>query len=280
MPPRAQSRDPHTDLGAFLGQQLREIRAEAGYRSQDAFAPVLGTDRSVIGKGETGEYPPTEAVLEHWLDLCGISGRLKTVLLGVARFARMKDDPGRYQTIGWFETEAAAHTLRYWAPLTIPGLVQTSAYAGALFTAMGYDDAKVGELVGDRTARQAILTRPSPPDITIVLWEPVLRHPTGSPEVMREQLARLLAVSRMPTVMLQVLPSRVGVNAGQGGAINLATADNTPELLLSDGLVEDVVTADVARVRRASTIFNTVRADALNRADSRAVISEAMETCN
>jgi hypothetical protein len=32
-------------------------------------------------------------------------------------------------------------------------------------------------------------------------------------------------------------------------------------------------------VERASTIFNTVRADALNRADSRAVISEAMEKC-
>ena len=52
MPPRTQSRDPETDLSAFLGQQLKEIRIGAGYKSQDEFASVLSKDRSVVGKSE------------------------------------------------------------------------------------------------------------------------------------------------------------------------------------------------------------------------------------
>src|ERR1700677_2157475 len=122
MPPRTQSRDPHNDIGAFLGQQLKEIRADAGYQSQDAFAPVLNRDRSVIGKAESGEYPPTEQVLKDWLDACGVAGRLRLVLEGMARVARVRQDPVRQQTVPWFEREAQAHTLRYWAPVLVPGL--------------------------------------------------------------------------------------------------------------------------------------------------------------
>ena len=89
-------------------------------------------------------------------------------------------------------------TLRYWAPVIVPGLVQTEAYARELFGAMGFDDVKVTEFLEVRMGRQAIIDRPDPPDITIVLWEPVLHHQIGSRAVMREQLARLVDMSRRP----------------------------------------------------------------------------------
>ena len=66
-------------------------------------------------------------------------------------------------------------------------------------------------------------------------------------------------------------------NPGLGGAINLAATDDAPELLLSDGLVEDQLSQDPVVVRKARATFNNVRADALNRADSRRVLVEAME---
>jgi DNA-binding XRE family transcriptional regulator len=278
MPPRTQSRDPHNDIGAFLGQQLREVRTDAGYQSQDAFAPVLNRDRSVIGKAESGEYPPTEQVLKDWLDACGVAGRLRLVLEGMARVARVRQDPVRQQTVPWFEREAQAHTLRYWAPVLVPGLFQTDDYARALYIARGHEPETVAELVAARMKRQEILSRPQPPDVTVVLWEPVLHHMIGSPEVMREQLARLVELSRR--ILIHILPGRVGANAGLGGAINLATADDTPELLLSDGLIEDSLTSEPALIRRASATFNGVRGDALARVESRAMISEAIEAWN
>ena len=184
MPPRKQARDSRTHLGAFLGEQLREIRAEAGYASQDDFSPVIRKDRSVIGKAETGESPPTESVLADWLDLCGVSGRLRAMFEGVTRIARIRENPGSAQAEPFYGAEARAHTVRYWAPIILPGIVQTPAYATELFKAMRFDAAKVAERLEVRMSRQSILERPDPPDITIVLWEPVLHHQIGTGETM------------------------------------------------------------------------------------------------
>jgi Domain of unknown function (DUF5753)/Helix-turn-helix domain len=277
MPPRRQARDPSTDLGAFLGQQLKELRMEAGFRSQDAFAPVLNRDRSVLGKAESGEYPPAEDVMADWMDQCQVTGRLRDVLEGLNRIARVNYGPVKAWVAPWFETEARAHTLRYWAPVLVPGLVQTPAYARELFVAMGLDEAKVAEFVEVRLGRQTIIECPDPPDITIVLWEPVLHHQIGSRQIMREQIGRLVDLSYLPTMMIHILPSSIGANSGLGGAINLAASDDEPELLLSDGLVEDQLSQDPVMVRKARATFNIVRADAFNRADSRSTLKEAME---
>jgi hypothetical protein len=143
---------------------------------------------------------------------------------------------------------------------------------------MGFDEAKVAESLERRLRRQDMLTRDNPPDITIVLWEPVLYHQIGTPEVMRKQCARLLEVSQLTMVSLHVLPSDLGANRGLGGAIQLAATDDAPELLLSDGLVEDSLTQEPAIVHKARTTFSSVRADSLNRADTRRRISEAQES--
>jgi hypothetical protein len=277
MPTRKQARDPRTHLGAFVGEQLREIRAEAGYASQDDFSPAIRKDRSVIGKAETGESPPTDSVLADWLDLCGVSGRLRVMLEGITRIARIRDNPGQAQAEPFYEAEARAHTIRYWAPIILPGVVQTPAYATELFKAMRFDADKVAERLEVRMSRQAILERPDPPDITIILWEPVLHHQIGTSDTMREQVARLVALSDLPTITIHVLQSAHGANPGLGGAIQLAATDDAPELLLSDSLVEDHLANDPVRVRQASSIFNNVRADALNRAASRDILVEAVE---
>jgi hypothetical protein len=94
---------------------------------------------------------------------------------------------------------------------------------------------------------------------------------------MSGQLARLVDMSHRPTVTVHVLPSGQGANPGLGGAINLAATNDAPELLLSDGLVEDQLSQDPVQVHKARTTFSRVRADALNRVDSRNVLLEAKE---
>jgi Domain of unknown function (DUF5753) len=278
MPPRTQSRDPETDLGAFLGRQLKEIRAESGYKSQDEFAPVLNRDRSVIGKAESGEYPPTDIVLADWLDRCGITGRLRTVLLGMARFARMRDGgPVKVWFAGWVDAEGKAHTLRIWQPIIFPGILQTPAYAHELFAAMGMNDDRVSDYVQSRLSRQVILDQAEPPSVVTVLDELALHRFIGTPEIMREQLEHAIELSKRPNIHLHILPTRTGANAGLGGPIHLATGTGSPEVLLVGALIEDQVSADPTLVRRASATFDAVRGDALNRADSRNVLMEALE---
>src|SRR6185437_9484932 len=167
MPPRNPARSPTTNVAAFLGEQLGALRTAAGYASHEALARALQTDRSTVTKVETGARPPNDRLLALWVDTCGATGQLRAVLEGLGVLARVREDSAR-KVAPWFETEAEAHTLRYWAPVIVPGLVQTEAYARELFTAMGLDDAKVTEFLEVRMGRQAIIERPDPPDITIV----------------------------------------------------------------------------------------------------------------
>ncbi|HEX3955537.1 MAG TPA: helix-turn-helix transcriptional regulator [Trebonia sp.] len=272
------SHGSESDPRVLLGELLRLARDVDGRKTQQDVAAIIGLERSTVAKGETGRQVPNARVLSAWLDGLGVSGLARSAIEGVHRLARlMERDPGDARVAPFYETEARAHTVRYWAPIIMPGIVQTPAYATALFAAMRFDAARVAEKLEVRMARQAILERADPPDITIVVWEAVLRHQIGTAGTMREQIARLLALSDMPTVTIHVLPSSHGANPGLGGAIQLAATDDAPELLLSDSLVEDQLSNDPVLVRRASSTFNSVRADALNRGGSRDALMEAME---
>jgi hypothetical protein len=265
------------DPKALLGDLLRAARQQSRYATQDALAHAIGKERSVVSKPEQGERVPAVDVLADILTACEVNGLARLAIEGVARLARAWDDPKQAQVAPWYETEARAHTLRYWNPTLVPGPFQTPAYATELFRAMGFDDAKVAESLGIRLRRQDILTRDDAPDVTAVIWEPVLlHHQIGTPEVMREQCKRLLEISQLPTVSLHVLPSGLGANRGLGGAINLAATDDAPELLLSDGLVADSLTQEPSVVHKARTTLSGVRGDALNRAGTRGCISEAI----
>jgi hypothetical protein len=211
----------------------------------------------------------------EWLTQCGVSGLARAAIEGLWRLAKAWGEPAKARTAPWFETEAEAHTLRYYSPTVMPGIVQTADYARTLFTVMGYDNAKVDELVKDRIARQALLTRPEPPSVIIVIDEFVLDRPVGSAQIMHDQCTRLLNLSA--SIVIQVVPRDLGEHPGLGGTINLATADGVPELLVSDGLAEDQVTNNPAKVRRASAIFDTVRAEALPRSATRRRLTEAIE---
>ena len=59
----ASRRDPAASPPAFLGDELRRARIAAGYSSQEALAAQLGFDRSVVGKAESGERPPSVEVI-------------------------------------------------------------------------------------------------------------------------------------------------------------------------------------------------------------------------
>ncbi len=273
---------PEYDPKVLLGELLREARElPDGKKTQQAVAAMLGKERTTVAKGETGDQVPVLAVLEEWLDKLEIGGLARSAILKMHRLARfMELDPSDIAVAPWYPTEARAHTLRYWASTVVPGIIQTPAYAEELYRAAGFNEGRIAESLQVRLGRQDILTRDDGPDITIVIWEAVLlHHQIGSREAMRDQCARLLEVSELPTVSLHVLPSS-GANAGLGGAIGLAATDDAPELLVSDGLVEDQLTQDPARVRKARATFSRVRSDARNRADSQDVLVEATERWN
>lgn len=215
----------------------------------------------------------TPDVLAAWCQACRLDddlyGRLGTL-------ARRGDGPVPRWFEGWLEAEGNAHTLRVWAPVLLPGLLQTAEYARALFLAVGLDEEAADEQVRARLDRQEVLDRPDPPQVVVVLYEAVLHHRIGSPQVMHDALAHVAEVSRRPNISVQVIPVDIGANAGLCGSFSLASGDGAPEVLLME-TVEDVTTETRSLVRKAANISVRVQADALPRAASRTLLEEAAE---
>jgi transcriptional regulator with XRE-family HTH domain len=257
----------------FLGDELKRVRIKAGFTTHDALAAKMGYDRTLITKVESGERVPTVDVLVAWCRACGLPGIPPDWVVGLAKRADGAI-PSWFEA--WIEAEGEAHMLRLWAPLVLPGLFQPPEYARSLFLAMGMDEEGADEQIAVRLGRQEILNRPDPPQVVAVLYEAVLDHLVGSPQVMHDTLVYLAELSQRPNISIQVVPVDMGANAGLCGAFSLASADGGQEVVAME-TVEDVTTESRSLVRKATNIFIRVQADALPRAASRAVILEKAE---
>ena len=156
----ANDRDPRSDLGAWLGEELRGARTDAGYKSQDQLARELGFDRTVIVKAESGSRPPSEDVAAK------IAERFPGLANGLygLRGSRGKSNgpiPGWFAD--WLKREREATSVRIWQPIIVPGLLQTADYARALFIGERSDlgDDALDELVAARLAQGAYSTSQS-----------------------------------------------------------------------------------------------------------------------
>jgi len=146
--------------------------------------------------------------------------------------AQQANTPGWWQKYGdvlpsWFEMyvglEQAASVIRTYQVQFVPGLLQTEAYARSVIL-LGNPDAPAANVdlrVALRMARQEMLTRPDPPRVWAVVDEALLRRPVGGVRVMREQLERLIELSELPQVTLQVIPFDAGGHAAAGGSFSI-----------------------------------------------------------
>ena len=269
----ANDRDPRSDLGAYLGEELRRARLDAGIDSQELLARELGFDRTVIVKAETGSTPPSRDVASkiaaRFPELC--SG----LYVSLAEIARKSNGPIPGWFTDWLTREREATSIRIWQPLIIPGLLQTADYARALFLAAGAGDT-LDELVTARLARQAIFDKPDPPYLWVVLDESVLHRLIGTPKVTYDQLAHLADMSERSYISVQVVPASVGAHAGLACAFMVGSLDSEPDLLLFEA-IEDQTLRDTDVVRKAAVAFDLVRGDALPRSASQDLILKVAE---
>jgi transcriptional regulator with XRE-family HTH domain len=266
----ASDRDPRSDLVAWLGEEVRRARLAAGFKSQDQLARRLGFDRTVITKIESGDRPPSAEVAEALATLFpGLGGGRFAELAEVARRAFGKF-PGWFER-DWLPVEREAASLRWWEPMLIPGLMQTAEYARALFEAWqpASSQEDLEALVSGRLDRQRILDRDAPPDLRVVLDEPVLRKPIGSAKIMAAQLEHLADLSARPMITVQIVPGELGAHGGLLGAFIIA---GPAGIVYLETAVEAQVTGEAPVRDRAALIFDRLTRDALPRGASRDLI--------
>jgi transcriptional regulator with XRE-family HTH domain len=264
---------------SFLGAELRRARLAAGFTSQEALAGRLGFDRTVIAKVESGLRPPSPDVAEAYArEFPDLNALIQSGL--IERWAEhVKKNGGSFPKffIDWVDEEQAAMALFYWAPMLVPGILQTEKYARALLEVEPDNEESLEARLSGRMQRQQILSRPKPPMVTALLDESVLWRCIGNAQVMNEQLLHLAEVSYHPKVVLQVIPAEVRAHAGLSGAVSIADRESRPTIVYLESLTAGRTSADPDIIAKVRTITDVLRGEALTNAASRDLIMKVAE---
>lgn len=219
--PAGSSEHP-TALRMMLGARLRRLRIAAGV-TRGAAGYEIRCSHTKISRMELGQLGFGQRDVAALLTLYGVldEGERETIL----KLAAQAYAPDRWRGFadlmpGWFDVylglEEAASVIRCYEAQSIPALLQSEDYARAVIRA-GYplaDAEEVERRARLRMTRARLVHSPEPPRIWAVLDEAAVRRRPGGDRVMREQLAHLLALCRLPHVTVQIVPfSRAGQTA-------------------------------------------------------------------
>ncbi|MBW5425778.1 helix-turn-helix domain-containing protein [Streptomyces sp. BG9H] len=269
-----------------LGRRLQDLREGAGLRREEA-AKILRVAPATVRRMETAEVALKIPYLQLLLKAYGVADDEADAFVTLAEEA---NKPGWWQRFhdilpGWFSMyvslEGAASLIRSYEPHFAPGLLQTEEYARGVMRSGAIGQTRPADIeryVALRMERQTLLTREDAPRLWVVMDETALRRPVGGPEVMREQLDRLLEATEMPHVTLQVAPFAAGPHPGTYGPFVLfrfAMAE-LPDMVYSEYLtgavyldarkevathleVMDRMAAQAATAQRTKDILRDVR---------------------
>ncbi|MGW2747274.1 helix-turn-helix domain-containing protein [Streptomyces sp. NPDC001450] len=206
-----------------LGKRLQELRETAGLSREEA-ARVLRVASATVRRMEMAEVALKIPYVQVLLTTYGVPEEESAAFV---RLAEEANQPGwwqRYHDVlpDWFSLyvslEGAARIIRSYEPHFVPGLLQTEEYAREVMEAgtIGQTGPETVERhVSLRMERQRLLERADPPHLWVIMDETVLRRPVSvRPEVMRDQLDRLLEYAERDRVTLQLAEFASGPHPG------------------------------------------------------------------
>ena len=242
--------------------------------SQAALGTETGYDATYVSKIENGHIVPDEKFL------VAIDRTFPKMNGFYARFWRdSRKWNGYYRE--WFKLwvaiERQASVIRWYEPLLVPGLAQTEDYAREVLSWGGPLNRVDGDLQA-RMERQEILNRDSPPELWLLIAESVVRRRIGNVEIMRGQLKHLADLSRRPNVTVQVVPDDADAYGGMSGGFAIATTELSGSLVYLETGLRGMTTDDPTMIKSAGQMFEHLRAEALAKRPTLALLSEAGET--
>jgi transcriptional regulator with XRE-family HTH domain len=210
-----------------LGQRLRVARLAADIKSADV-ERHMGWHEGKVSRLEVGKRTLSVAEVDRIAALYRLPDSERSGLQALAQDARRREAPSRVADFAqtYLALEEQANGIDFIDEVLVPGLLQTEEYASALL-AMSRADDPAG-YVSSRLARQAILTRPNPPQLRVVLGEAALLRQVGGPEVLRAQTRHLLAVGELPNVNVRILPFNLGAHRALGVGFTVIRITDPP----------------------------------------------------
>lgn len=264
----SKDQDPYANPRAFYGAELRRLREDAGL-TQAQLGMRAFCSGSYIGQFEAVLRRP-QVDLSRTMDEVLGSGKHLQRLAKLARASKVAEYFADAASL-----EPLAKTISEYAPVLVPGLLQTEEYARALTrTANPYaSDEYVEDLVRARMDRQKILNSPTAPVLWAILHEAVLLAPMGGAMAMRRQLAHIAELARKPNVVVQVLPFAAMAEAHMASMTSIMSFHDAPPIVYTEGAGSGSLIDDPALVEQNARAYDLARAAAMSPATSLALLA-------
>ncbi|MGW2648351.1 helix-turn-helix domain-containing protein [Streptomyces sp. NPDC001393] len=260
--------DPSDSLRTF-GAVVQALREHAGL-SRAEFAELVRFSKHTVESVELGRRMPDESFVERAEEALGNTGALRRAAKFLTR--------GEAGLAAWFRRwarlERVAVSLCTYECRLVPGLLQSAAYARAVFegTVPVAPDDQLEDFMARRMERQRMLfERPTTP-FSFIVEEHVFRRRFGDAEQMRELFDHVLEMSEPRNVMLQIVPLESGLHACLDGPLQLLETHKGQRLAYSEGQQNGRLIADPKEVSLLRQRYDTLRSQALNTKDSRGLL--------
>lgn len=263
-------REPHpSDSLRTFGAVLQALREHAGL-SREEFGTLVRFSKHTVESVELGRRMPDGAFVEGAEEATGNTGALRKSARHLTR--------GEAGLAAWFRRwarlEREAVSLCTYECRLVPGLLQSEAYARAVFegTIPLRTDGELETQLAARMERQKMMReRPTVP-FSFIVEEHVFRRRFGDAEVMRELFDYVLDRSAPRNVTLQVVPMDAGLHACLDGPLQLLETTEGRRLGYSEGQENGRLIADPKGVSLLCQRYDTLRSQALNPTESRALL--------
>ncbi|MFC5834048.1 helix-turn-helix domain-containing protein [Nonomuraea insulae] len=255
-----------------LASELRNQREKAGM-SQEAVAEQMGWAESKLYRIENDKSRVLQRDIKRLLSLYGTESAQAEVITELGRLAGEPDwwhqysgaIPEWFQVYVVLEASASRH-LGYDSEL-VPGIMQTERYARAIMmtTPDRGPDEEIENQLKVRKSRQVRLSGANPLNLWLILNEGVIRRMVGGPDVMREQVERLIEVAQLRNVTVQVLPFKAGEHSAMHGSFTILEfpTPHDPDKVYLEQQIGGIYTQKTHEVERYKVMFDDLRARAL-----------------
>ncbi|WP_043682428.1 helix-turn-helix domain-containing protein [Streptomyces xylophagus] len=253
----------------MFGAVVRALRAAQG-STREQLGVYVGYSASQVAMVERGERMPSARFVAKSAEFL----QQRVAIEAAAEHLERSPHPSWFGE--YLDLEAEAVSVWSYDAHVIKGLVQTEGYARAVlgeYCPM-LDDEEVESRVQARLARQKLLTRVPAVSLALVIEEWVLRRPVGGPVVAKGQLERLLELSAMRNVSIQVMPTRYEGHAGFDGPFTLLETKERQWVAYVEGQSFGFVIDDREEVGNFQQRYGMIRTQALTPGDSVKLIEQ------
>jgi transcriptional regulator with XRE-family HTH domain len=258
--------EPSDSLRTF-GAVVQGLREHAGL-SREEFGRQVGLSKHTIASIETGRRMPDPTFVDRAEPALGNTGALRRAIAHVRRQAGLASWFRQ-----WARMESSASAVCTYECRLVPGLLQTEAYARALFEGRLplLSDEEIATQLTARLERHALLKNPHVA-FNFVLDEHLFLRRSGGVDVTRELIGHVLEISARRNVEVQILPLSMGVHPGLNGPIVLLETPENRWFAYSEGQETGQLVSDAKAISVLQLRYAKLRSQALTPEDSRSLL--------